>query len=202
MSDRRIDSPPAVGSRHFAAPIRRRWFLVAVALLSLGVTACGRVSHPTNVDSEGVYVDAGPLTYQVQLSRELNPFNVEDKQYLAGVSAPPPRPDQMWFGVFMWAKNEQDSNHTTTDRFAIVDTQGNRYYPVAIDSQVNPFAWTSMTLRPLGTEPEPDSPAYFSATQGGLVLFKLDNTVYSNRPLTLEIYAPGQAQPSTVSLDL
>ncbi len=59
-----------------------------------------------------------------------------------------------------------------------------------------------MTLKPLGTQPVPDSTAYFGPTQGSLLLFKLSASVYSNRPLTLQIYAQGQAKPSTVSLDL
>jgi len=39
-------------------------------------------------------------------------------------------------------------------------------------------------------------------TQCGLLLFKLNTAVYSNRPLSLEIYAPGDARPSSISLDL
>ena len=57
-------------------------------------------------------------------------------------------------------------------------------------------------LKPLGTEPAPDSTAYFGPTQGAELLFKLNNSVYSNRPLTLEIYPRGQDHPSSVSLDL
>ena len=181
----------------------RRWIVAAAAVLSLGLAACGhKESHPTNVDNEGVYVNAGPLSYQVQISRELNPFNIEDKGYLAGVSATPPAPNQIWFAVFLWAKNETGSNHNTADQFDIVDTQGTKYYPVQINNQVNPYAWTSQTLKPNGTEPAPDSTAYFGPTQGSELLFRLNDAVYSNRPLTLEIYAPGQTQPSSVSLDL
>lgn len=171
--------------------------------MSVGLGACGhKLSHPTSADSEGIYVDAGPLTYQVQLSRELNPYDIEDHEYLAGVSAPRPAPDEEWFAIFLWAKNETHSNQTTTDSFDIMDTQGRKYYPVAINPSVNPFAWTPQTLRPLATEPLPGSAAYYSATQGAELLFKLNNGAYSNRPLTLEIYAPGQSSPSTVSLDL
>jgi len=182
--------------------VRRLSLLAAATALVLALAACGRIAHPTAADGEGVYVDAGPLTYQVQLSRELNPYATEDKEYLTGVSASPPQPDEEWFAVFLWAKNETNTSQTTSDSFAIVDTEGNRYYPVAIDSAVNPFAWTPQTLEPLGTEPGPDSAASFGPTQGGLLLFKLNDSVYSNRPLTLEIYAHGQSQPSTVSLDL
>jgi hypothetical protein len=35
-----------------------------------------------------------------------------------------------------------------------------------------------------------------------LLLFKLPTSIFSNRPLTLEINAPGESTPSSVSLDL
>jgi len=183
---------------------RRPAALLAAIVLGVGLTACGnKESHPTSADTEGPYVDAGPVTYQVQLSRQLNPFATEDKTYLTGVSYAMPKPDEMWFAVFMWAKNETHANVTTTNSFDIVDTQGNKYYPISINPAINPFAWTAQTLRPNGTQPAPDSIASFGPTQGGLLLFKLNTAVYSNRPLTLQIYAPGeQSKPSSVSLDL
>ena len=185
------------------ARIPRLAALGSALALGLGLSACGnKESHPIRADSEGVYVDAGAVSYQVQISRQLNPYNVEDRSYLAGVSAAQPKPDQEWFGVFLWAKNESHANQTTASQFDIVDTQGTKYYPVPINTQVNPFAWTPQTLKPLGIQPAPDSVASFGPTQGAVLLFKLNTSVYSNRPLTLEIYAAGQAQPSSVSLDL
>jgi hypothetical protein len=184
----------------------RRLALVAGALLVvLGTAACGQIAHPTVADNEGVYVDAGPLTYQVQISRQLNPYNIEDKEYLNGVTAAPPGPGAEWFAVFLWAKNETESDHVTANSFDILDTQGNKYYPIAINSATNPYAWTAQMLKPLGTEPDPDSTAYFGPTQGAELLFKLSNSAYSNRPVTLEIHPPAgsnQDHPSTVSLDL
>lgn len=184
--------------------VQRLATLAAVLALPLGSAACGRESHPTNVDSEAEYVDAGPLTYQVQVSRQLNPFSAEDRQYLASVPAAQQQlsSTQLWFGVFVWAKNLTHKSHITTKSFDIVDTQGNKYYPVALNAQVNPFAWTQQTLQPLATEPAVDSAASFGPTQGAELLFKLSTSVFDNRPLTLEIYAPGQSSPSTVSLDL
>jgi hypothetical protein len=181
---------------------RRLVIVLGALLVVLGTTACGQIAHPGAGDTEGVYVDAGPLTYQVQISRELNQYNIEDKGYLSGVTATAPAPDQEWFGVFLWAKNETHSNHVTTTSFDIVDTIGNRYYPIAINAAVNPYAWTATTLKPLDIYPKPDSTAYFGPTQGGELLFKLNNSIYSNRPLTLEIYAAGQKHPTKVSLDL
>lgn len=177
--------------------------------LALGIAACGnKQSHPTSPPdangsaSTGFYVDAGPITYQVQISRELNPFSVEDREYVKGASATPPRQDEEWFAVFMWAKNQTHSDQTTTDSFDIVDTQGKTYYPVPLNPSVNPYTWTTQTLPPGRTEPQPDSTAYYGPTLGGEVLFKISTTAYANRPLTLEIHAAGQAKPSTVLLDL
>lgn len=181
---------------------RRLAVLAVLPVLALPLAACGRLSDPTSADSEGVYVRAGAVTYQVQLSRQLNPSDSEDAGYLRGVKAPAPKPDEEWFVIFLWAKNETHTNQTTTDSFSIVDTEGTQYHPVAVDPAVNQFAWTAQTLRPLGTEPAPGSAAYYGPTQGGELLFKLNDSVYSNRPLTLNIYAPGQKNPSTVSLDL
>ena len=171
-------------------------------MLGLGVAACGQQSHPTVADSEGFYVDAGPITYQVQLSRELNPYNVEDKAYLNGVTAVPPKPDEEWFAIFLWAKNQTKSTQMTTDSFDLVDTQGNTYYPIPLNPTFDPYAWIQQPLAPSATEPAPESPASFGPTQGAEVLFKINISAYANRPLTLEIHAAGQAQPSTVSIDL
>ena len=187
--------------------LRRLAALAAVALVPVALGGCGlgnKEQHPTTADGEAEYVDAGPLTYQVQISRELNPYAVEDKEYLAGVSPGDATisPKQIWFVIFLWAKNQSKQPQTTATSFDIVDTQGNKYKPVTISPNVNPFAWNAQTLQPGGTEPTPDSAASFSATQGQELLFKLDNTVYDNRPLRLEIYAPGETTPSTVSLDL
>ncbi|MGO9903889.1 MAG: hypothetical protein ACLP0J_30445 [Solirubrobacteraceae bacterium] len=180
--------------------------LGAIALAA-GLAACGighKVSHPTTADGEQIYVDAGPVTYQVQITRALNPYGTEDRQYLAGL-APAQlvlAPDQLWFGVFVWAKNQTNSTVQTSDSFTISDSGGTTYYPLAPSPAVNPYTWTSQTLRPGATEPTPATTAYYGPTQGGLLLFKLNDSVYSNRPLTLNIYAAGRSKPSTVTLDL
>jgi hypothetical protein len=76
--------------------------------LALGVGACGlakRINHPTSADAANVYVDAGPVTYQVQISRALNPFSTEDAQYLAGIPKAQTIPaNQLWFAVFVWRR--------------------------------------------------------------------------------------------------
>jgi hypothetical protein len=184
---------------------RRLRTLVCALALSVGVAACSNpVSTSANAENNGVYVATGGVTYQLQVSRELNPYATEDSQYLTGLPAgsPGPTPDELWYGVFLWAKNQSGRAQITADTFDIVDTQGNRYYPLRLNPSLNEYAWTSQTLQPKGIEPGPDTTASFGPTQGGLVLFKLNSSVYSNRPLTLEIFAPGHTVPATISLDL
>lgn len=178
--------------------------LASVAALTVGVSACGRVGNPPTAENDGVYVTAGTLTYQLQVSRQLNPYSTEDSQYVKGVPAADATlgPDQLWYGVFMWAKNQTKQYHVTTNNFVIVDTDGNRYYPLPINPALNGYAWESQPLAPGAIQPGPDTQASFGPTQGGLVLFKLPNTVYDNRPLTLEIRGPSGNLESTISLDL
>ncbi len=188
-----------------SAPVsaRRLWILVCALALALGLTACGQVADPTSAENDGVYVDAGPITYQLQVSRQLNQYTVEDSQYLSGL----PRgqgtltPDQFWYGVFLWAKNQTNQAHLTADRFTIVDTTGNVYHPTPLDAELNGYAWTPQLLEPSDVEPAPSTTASLGPTQGGLILFKLPTSVYSNRPLTLTIYPP-TGHPAIISLDL
>jgi hypothetical protein len=197
------------------SPVKQRFFrlllLLATAALAVGVSGCG-IEHRTNQTgisqdefSAGIepYFWVGPVTYQIQLSRQLNPYDPSDVQYLAGVSgAQSLTSQQLWYGVFLWAKNQTSGYVKTTDTFKLVDSAGQVFSPTPLNASVNPYAWTSQTLAPDGIEPVADSTASDGSTGGGLVLFKLNETVYSNRPLTLEVFAPGSSKPSKISLDL
>jgi hypothetical protein len=182
---------------------RRAVALLGAVVLALALSACARKDHVTSADAGNLYVNAGPLTYQVQVTRALNPFSTEDAQYLAGIPNAQKIPaNQLWFGVFLWAKNQSGRSQTTSDQFAITDSSGTVYHAVNLNPQVNQYAWTPQQLGPDGTEPAPDTTASYGPTQGGLILFRLSDSVYSNRPLTLDIYSPNQTKPTTVSLDL
>jgi hypothetical protein len=191
-------------------PLRLLLLLVA-GVLALGVSGCGltgRPAKPANVTQDELsnggepYFWTGPITYQVQISRQLNPFDSYDVQYLSGVQgAQDISAQQLWYGVFLWAKNQSGHTATTTDKFEIVDSAGDVYMPTPLNASVNPYAWTAQTLSPNGIEPVADSAASDSSPGGGLILFKLNQSVYSNRPLTLEVFAPGSSKPSKVSLD-
>lgn len=204
--------PPAVSlpGRHQnhlqrPRPVRRLSAAGAAIALAVALSACGssRINHPTTADQGNLYVWAGPMTYQVQVTRELNPYSTEDAEYLAGVPGAQTIPgSDLWFGVFLWAKNQSGHRAATTDHITVTDSSGTVYNPVTLNPQLNQYAWTSQQLGPDGTEPAPDTTASYGPTQGGLLLFKLSDSVYANRPLTLNIYAPGSTKPTTVALDL
>ena len=199
-----------------AVILRRPLIALGTLILALGVAACGsQHQHLANgqqsgkdsadANNNGAYVFAGPLTYQLQISRELNQYSTEDAQYVrglpAGMSTTLPG-SQMWYGVFLWAKNQTHRLQTTSDNFKIVDTQQDTYYPIRLDPNVNSFAWKPETLQPGAIQPEPDTIAGQGPTQGGLLLFKLNTSVYSNRPLTLLILGSDNEQLGSISLDL
>lgn len=203
--------------RLFAAvSLRRPLILLCAVALALGVAACGN-HHPhmtagangtqdvADANNNGAYVFAGPITYQLQVSRQLNQYDLEDSQYVRGLPGGMSTslgPTQLWYGVFLWAKNQTDRPQRTSDRFVIVDTQGNRYYPIRLNPALNPFAWTSMRLTPGAIEPRAGTIASQGSTQGGLLLFKVSTSVYDNRPLTLFILGANNKKLGSISLDL
>lgn len=188
---------------------RRLFILPGLVAVALGLAGCGNnPAHRHSADPEnfGVYVDAGPITYQLEISRELNGYSTEDSQYLRGLPAgtTAPTPQEEWFAVFMWAWNQTKhaAPTATLNDFDIVDTQGNMYHPENIDPALNPYQWTSQVLQPRGTEPAPDTTAFFGPTQGQVLVFKINNSAYANRPLTLQIRGGASHQvEATIPLD-
>ncbi len=198
--------------------LRPLWVAVVAVALVVSVTGCATSSYSSvkqkpggplvghevaDSENDGTYIQAGGMTYQLQISRQLNPYAVEDSQYIKGLPAGTTAPTgtQLWYGVFLWAKNQLHHADATANNFEIVDTQGNRYYPVKLDASVNPFAWTSETLTPGATEPGQDTVAAQAFTQGKLLLFKLNNSVYDNRPLTLYLLGANGQKIGSISLD-
>jgi len=186
--------------------VRTRALLVLSALvLCLGLSACAERGAVTSAQDEGLYLAAGPVTYQVQISRELNPNDIEDRSYFEGLPAgtKPAGPDEEWFGVWLQVKNESKQPARTASSFQVVDTQGKTYTPVPL-AVTNPFAYQPETLQPAGFEPAANSAAREGPTQGSLLLFKIKTSVYQNRPLKLQILSPTVPErvQDTVRLDL
>src|SRR3954451_21542717 len=127
----------------------RRSFFALIAVAALAVAGCGnKESITTEAPTEGIYLDLGGMKYQIQMSRYLNPKDVEDRSYLAGlptgVSA---GKDDVWFGIWMRVQNEGKAARAMATQYEIRDTQGSVYRPVPLDAKANPFSYQPGTVR-------------------------------------------------------
>jgi hypothetical protein len=195
--------------------VRRFWILACALAVAFAVTACGSSKHAPskpgvltghevgNEVNDGSYIQAGPITYQLEVSRELNPYSIQDAPYVKGLPTgfPAPTANQLWYGVFLWAKNQHHKAYRTADNFKIVDTQGVTYYPIKLNPALNPYAWTSQLLPYEGTYPVQDSVQSEGESQGALLLFKLNSSAYADRPLTFYILDHHGRKLGSISLD-
>ena len=173
--------------------LRRPLVLLFALLASGGLTACGNhkdeQARVVRAENEGLYLTIGELKYQVQVSRQLNPADTQDRNYLFGIPQDQRElaTDEVWFGVFMRVQNETDEPLQPSGAIEVVDTQENAFKPIALD-ETNLFAYRS-TVPILGGHvlPDLDTPAFDSPVQGALLLFKLKLTSLDNRPLELKI---------------
>jgi hypothetical protein len=184
--------------------LRRLLPLFVLALLALPLAACGNKEEiHTHGETEGAYLNVGDLTYQVQISRLLNPNDTEDRAYLVDVPEAERdlSPDEAWFAVFMLVQNQEDKPFTAAGDFEIVDTQDNVYRPLTLGPD-NVFAYRPAPVQPESTLPEPNSAARNNpSVQGSLLLFKVQNASFANRPLELAIKQPG-TEPAEATVDL
>ena len=179
--------------------------LVAALACAVLTAGCGnKLETRTQGATEGLYLDQDDLKYQVQISRYLNPADIEDRTYLSGLppNTPAPAGDETYFGVFMRVSNATDKTITPANDFEITDTQGNVYRPIPLDSKVNPFAYEPNPIPPKSMIPQPDSIASEGVIkQGALLLFKLKTDSLQNRPLELR-FRKGSGQTDSVDLDV
>ncbi len=185
------------------------------ALLALvaavAVSACGeshsRVTGGTYAGESGKnapYLDVGPLVYEVQLSRELNPANSEDAGYLQGLTPAAQRLEagEEWFAVFLQVYNHSNQPLTAANTITIADTQGNVYSPVVPDA-TNAYAYRGGTVSAKGQLPAADTTASSGPTQGALLLYKIKVASLDNRPLEVKIVNPADyAESASAELDV
>jgi hypothetical protein len=194
-----------------SARLRKLTLLALVLLAASALTACGdshtKVITGTYAGESGAnapYLDVGPLVYEVQLSRELNPYTTEDAAYLQGLSPAQQKlaPGQEWFAVFLQVYNNSSSPLTAAKDLTITDTQGNRYTPI-VPSAANQFAYRAGSVPGDGRLPVADSIASQGTTQGALLLFKIQIVSLDNRPLKLTIVDPeNAAETASAELDV
>ena len=191
--------------------LRKLTLLALVLLAASALTACGdshtKVTTGTYAGESGEaapYLDVGPLVYEVQLSRQLNPFSTEDAAYLQGLSPAQQKlePGQEWFAVFLQVYNHGSKALPAASDLTITDTQGNRYQPI-VPAPANQFAYRAGSVPSKGRLPILDSVASDGTTQGALLLFKIQTVSLDNRPLELKIVDPDDAaQTASAELDV
>jgi len=178
---------------------RKPALIVLLLLAAIGLGACSDDSHTrvttgTYAGESGQnapYLNVGPLIYEVQLSRELNPADTEDAAYLKGLTPAQRRlaPSEEWFAVFLQVYNESSAPHPAATRLTISDTQENVYSPT-IPNVTNEFAYRGGLLGPKARIPALNTVAANGPTQGALLLYKIKIVSLDNRPLELKIVDP------------
>ncbi len=190
----------------------RKLSTLAVALVAvLALSACGnahtKVTTGTYAGESGEtapYLDVGPLKYNVQISRELNPANSEDAGYLQGLTPAQRKlePGQEWFVVSLQVFNTNSQPLPASTNVVIYDTQNNVYSPL-IPDQTNMYAYRGGIVGPNSQLPEADTTAAFGPTQGSLLLFKIQTVSLDNRPIKVRITNPSDlAESASAELDV
>jgi len=183
---------------------RRIAMLLGAAASTIAISACGAGEHARTTDNLGPgYVQLGALNYQVQISRELNPFDSqEDSGYLKGYSKAElalPKTDE-FFGVSLQVYNWSKRAATPSDRFYITDTLGQRFAPM-VNPVPNPYSYVPVSVPSGGQLPSIDSNAYASWTQGEFIVFKIPYASLVARPFVLHIVGASASQ-SQIELDV
>jgi hypothetical protein len=176
---------------------------VAVGLLAAwALGGCGE--HNTlHAADQGTYIDVGQLKYQVQLARQLNPTDAEDRSYLLGLTPAQAHltPKQAWFSVWLRVENHSCQTRHPALSYRIRDTQGHVYAPV-FPSPVNVFAYRPLPVPCHGQIPAQSTVPAEGPIQGAALLFKVPVSAYDDRPLELEVTDQVAKQTGTVELDV
>jgi hypothetical protein len=188
-----VGSGPRSPGDSLPIAMRRAVALLAVSIVALGATGCnGKQDAYSEGATEGTYLAAGGLKYQVQVSRELNPSLIEDRAYLRRLPAHERKiaSDQTWFGVWLRVENNSDRPLRSTPSFEITDTLGKSYSPEP-SARGDELAYAPTTLSPGALQPNIDSIAGRTGPlEGAILLFKIDTSAYQNRPLEFRIISP------------
>jgi hypothetical protein len=180
--------------------------VLATALVGVVAAGCGESTSPkTTAETEGLYLDINGLKYQIEMSRYMNPNDVEDAEYLVGLpeGSEPPGEDEIYFGVWVRVENVSETETLpAASEWAIHDTQDNVYRPIPLDTDINPFAFEPVDVPPKTVIPLASSAAGQGPIQGSLLLFKIKNDSFQNRPLELRFSNGGDSEEGTYDLDV
>jgi hypothetical protein len=177
--------------------VRRLALIGCLLALGAGLAACGDEEQGVDEPArEGLALELDGVEYNVFITRQLNPSIPPDDAY---VSEEAPAGESL-YGVFIQACNQSDEQHSSTDRFTVVDNQGDRFEPEQLPAD-NQFAYRARSLDPKECIPEAGSVAQLGPTAGSMLLFRLPLQTTENRPLELEVEGSGDER-LTFELDI
>ena len=170
---------------------RRTSAALAASLLAALVVLTGcENTRENDAGREGLPEEIGHIEYNVYITRELNPKDIEDSGYYTGPEAPP---GFALYGVFLQACNPNEDakapHWLASGKFEIEDTQGNRFEPVALPAS-NIWAYKPRPLKQNACIPKEGTLPAAGPTNGSLLVFKLPLQSLENRPLNLIITSP------------
>jgi hypothetical protein len=176
--------------------VRTVSFYLLALVAAIALASCGGEQPGGSEGVEGEPVVVDDVSYNVGITRPLNPDDPEDREYLVG--QPLPEEGTYYLGVFINILNETDEPHSTAHEYTVLDTLDNEYHPVESES---PYALEIGAEVPADGEiPEPDTTAQTGPNQGALLIFHVEDSVSANRPLRLEI--GGSSETGEVILDI
>jgi hypothetical protein len=165
--------------------LRRLTLAACVLALAapLGLAACG--DEEPGVDEparEGLALELDGITYNVFITRQLNPRVTPDEAYVTD-EAPA---GETLYGVFIQVCNLSDEAHETVESFVVKDNAENEFEPEELPEE-NVFAYSPQSLDPDECIPEAGSVAQLGPSAGSMLLFQLPLETTENRPLELEV---------------
>lgn len=171
--------------------------LLALAAFSmLAFAGCGE-EEEENHAVEGEPLELGDLSYNVQITRFLNPSNEDDATYLEGLPEAPL--GQEYLAVFLRIENEGEELETIPYRFEITNIREISVEPIDVD---NPFAVEfGAQIEPEHDYPAPNSLARLGPIKGSMLLFLVDQDDTENRPLELVIPS-AEGESGHIELDI
>ncbi|MGH2958684.1 MAG: hypothetical protein ACRDKE_03705 [Solirubrobacterales bacterium] len=163
--------------------------LLAIGAVAVTASGCDKEVKRVESHNEGIRIFLDGAFYQIQISRLLNPKDVEDSYYLQG--QPAPAKGDSYFGVFLYVTNEDTERRVlpiSAEHMKIVSASGSEFEPVEVKAP----GW-GYEPSPIGKGamlPVPNTPAFVGPIRGGLVLFRVPDADLDDRPLEFEIETP------------
>jgi hypothetical protein len=187
----------------------RRPTVAALACALVGAAALAGCENTREHDAarEGLPLNVGHIEYNVYITREINPRDLEDRGYYQGPEA---GRGYALYGVFLQAcnpsKDVSGPHWQPSSDFKIEDTQGNEFQPLPLPKN-NIFAYQARPLKQNACIPKQGTLASSGPTNGSLLVFKLPLQTLENRPLDLIITSPpvgpkGKPATGRVELDI